>query len=74
MDLKIKDVAELLNLITLHDQATKSTVARHILERWPDSISEFAKVMPTDYKRVLQERARHDEEVESRVHGVPGNG
>jgi hypothetical protein len=28
------------------------------------SIKQFVKVMPTDYKRVLAERKRHDEEVE----------
>jgi glutamate synthase domain-containing protein 3 len=68
------DIGELFKLIELHHQYTKSTVAQHILERWPESLAEFQKVMPTDYKRVLQERARHDEEVEARVHGVPGNG
>jgi hypothetical protein len=30
--------------------------------------------MPTDYKRVLVERAKHDEEIESGVHGVPSHG
>jgi hypothetical protein len=28
------------------------------------SLQQFVKVMPTDYKRVLAERKRHDEEVE----------
>jgi glutamate synthase (NADPH) large chain len=65
-----EDIAELLNLIELHSKYTKSTVADRILQSWPESISQFVKVMPTDYKRVLLERAKHDEEVESGVHGV----
>ncbi len=69
-----QDIGELYNLLTLHHAYTKSTVALHILERWPESVVEFVKVMPTDYKRVLQERARHDEEVEARVHGVSAKG
>ena len=68
------DLAELLNLIELHSKYTGSTVARAILERWPEATKEFIKVMPTDYKRVLIERAQHDEEVEAGVHGVPNNG
>jgi len=32
-------------------------VAERILENWEESLTEFVKVMPTDYKRVLAERA-----------------
>jgi glutamate synthase domain-containing protein 3 len=69
-----QDVAELLNLIEQHRQFTDSTVAEKILAQWPESTAHFVKVMPTDYKRVLAERAKHDEEVEAGVHGVPSNG
>jgi len=31
-------------------------------------LSQFKKVMPTDYKRVLMERLKHDEEVEADIH------
>jgi glutamate synthase domain-containing protein 3 len=31
------------------------------------SLHQFVKVMPTDYKRVLAERKRHDEEMEATV-------
>ncbi|QDU31734.1 Ferredoxin-dependent glutamate synthase 1 [Anatilimnocola aggregata] len=65
------DVAELLNLIEQHFKYTGSTVAEKILASWPESTAQFVKVMPTDYKRVLRDRARHDEEVEAGVHGVP---
>jgi glutamate synthase domain-containing protein 3 len=60
-------MAELRDLIGQHFEYTASPVAEQILDRWPEVISEFVKVMPTDYKRVLQERRRHDEEMESAV-------
>jgi glutamate synthase domain-containing protein 3 len=33
-------------------------VARSILDNWEASLAQFVKVMPTDYKRVLEERAK----------------
>ncbi len=68
------DMAELLNLIEQHRQYTESSVAEKILAQWPEITAQFVKVMPVDYKRVLAERAKHDEEVEAGVHGVPNNG
>ena len=62
------DVAELRELVERHADYTGSTVAQHIVARWEDALTEFVKVMPTDYKRVLQERMQHDEEIESGVH------
>jgi glutamate synthase (NADPH/NADH) large chain len=59
------EVSELRELIELHQSYTGSTVAERILEEWPDVLSQFVKVMPTDYKRVLTERRRHDEEIEA---------
>jgi len=67
------DLAELLNLVDLHRQYTESTVAEKILAQWPEITAQFVKIMPVDYKRVLAERAKHDEEVESGVHGVPNH-
>ncbi|HEX6993324.1 MAG TPA: glutamate synthase large subunit [Gammaproteobacteria bacterium] len=63
-----EDIAELRELIELHHEYTGSTVAARILDAWPGVLSEFVKVMPTDYKRVLAERKRHDEEMEAPVH------
>jgi glutamate synthase (NADPH/NADH) large chain len=67
-----EDRAELLHLIELHQQYTGSTVAETILAQWPEITAQFVKVMPMDYKRVLAERAKHDEEIEANVHGVAG--
>ena len=62
------DKSELHNLIHLHHKFTGSTIASKILASWPDVLKHFVKVMPTDYKRVLAERKKHDEESESKVH------
>ena len=43
-------------LIERHLQHTKSPLARRILDNWEHLVGDFVKVMPTDYKRVLQAR------------------
>jgi glutamate synthase domain-containing protein 3 len=63
-----EDIAELRELIGLHHEYTGSTVAERVLDAWPEILSEFVKVMPVDYKRVLGERRKHDEEMEATVH------
>jgi glutamate synthase domain-containing protein 3 len=63
-----EDIAELRELIEHHREYTKSTVAERILDSWPEILREFVKVMPVDYKRVLAERRRHDEEMEAEMH------
>jgi glutamate synthase (NADPH/NADH) large chain len=67
------DLSELLNLIDQHRQFTESMMAEKVLAQWPEITAQFVKVMPIDYKRVLAERAKHDEEIESSVHGVTIN-
>ena len=64
-----EDIVELRELIEQHQEYTGSTVAAQILDDWPMSLRQFVKVMPTDYKRVLAERKRHDEEVEQTLTG-----
>ena len=51
------DIQELKLLIENHQQYTGSTVAKSILENWQQELTRFIKVMPSDYKRVLQELA-----------------
>ena len=50
------DIAELQDLIQKHADLTGSTVAQKILANWESSLGEFVKVMPKDYKRVLEQR------------------
>jgi glutamate synthase (NADPH) large chain len=51
----------LREVIRRHHEETGSAVAERILERWRREVEHFAKVMPKDYKRVL-EAARVAEE------------
>jgi glutamate synthase domain-containing protein 3 len=39
-----------------HVEYTGSTTAKELIEQWPEKIKEFVKVMPHDYKRVLQQK------------------
>ena len=37
-------------------------VARSLVEDWDKALSQFVKVMPTDYKRVLMEMKKQQEQ------------
>ena len=52
-----EDIPALKSLIRNHHKYTDSTVARAVLDNWETSLAQFVKVMPTDYKRVLAQRA-----------------
>jgi len=52
-----EDILGLKTLIENHHQYTNSSVAKALLYNWEQSLAQFVKVMPTDYKRVLAERA-----------------
>ncbi len=54
--LKVKeDLDELKELLEKHFRYTGSSVANKILDNWKKETHNFVKVMPTDFKRVLQE-------------------
>ena len=56
------EVEELRQLIKRHAEATKSQNAYRVLATWDDMLPKFVKVMPKDYKRVLQALAKaHDD-------------
>jgi len=57
------DIEELRSLIENHHRYTASTVAEELLNSWNDSLKQFVKVFPTDYKRVLEERTRSSYEL-----------
>ena len=50
------DGAEVKALVERHLAYTGSAVARRLLADWGGAIGQFVKVMPLDYKRVLEER------------------
>ena len=49
------DLGDLKQFITKHRDLTGSEVASSILDSWDKEITKFVKVMPIDYKRVLNE-------------------
>ena len=55
-----EDALQLKSLITNHFNYTESPVAESFLNNWDAHLENFVKVMPTEYKRVLEERASAD--------------
>ena len=52
-----EDLAWLQQVIARHGEETGSSVAERLLSRWGTPAARFVKVMPTDYKRVLEAAA-----------------
>ena len=50
-----QDIAELRNLIERHVTYTNSGPGSRILENWKSSLDTFVKVIPKDYKRMLEQ-------------------
>lgn len=48
---------EVYNYIREHVEVTGSSVGQAMLDNWDERVKHFVKVMPHDYKRVLEERA-----------------
>lgn len=53
-----EDISELKTMIENHLKYTDSAVAERMLKDWDGTLSQFVKVMPTDYKRVLEEQKK----------------
>jgi glutamate synthase domain-containing protein 2/glutamate synthase domain-containing protein 1/glutamate synthase domain-containing protein 3 len=51
------DAIEARALVAEHAERTGSPVAQRVLDEWDELLSSFVKIFPTDYKRVLAERA-----------------
>ncbi len=79
------DAEELRALILEHARRTGSTVAERVLANWHEVLPRFVKVMPSDYKRALEELARDEElvspegasssrPVDGGLHAVSGDG
>ena len=49
-----KEAEEVRALIEQHGQETGSTVARDILDSWDDTLPQFVKIMPIQYKKALE--------------------
>ena len=57
-----EDIDEVKTLIENHLKYTGSDVAKQALENWDQAVKQFVKVMPTDYKRVLLEMKKQQEQ------------
>jgi glutamate synthase (NADPH/NADH) large chain/glutamate synthase (ferredoxin) len=53
-----EDKKLLHEMITSHFMYTGSRKAKQVLDSWETTLAKFVKVMPVDYKRVLEERKR----------------
>jgi glutamate synthase (NADPH/NADH) large chain len=51
-----EEQAEVRNLIELHYRFTDSVVAYNVLDNWDTIVPYFVKVMPIDYKRVVEKK------------------
>ncbi len=60
-DLDDEDRKRLEELVASHQRETGSTVAEALLADWAASLDRFVKVMPTDYRRVLDAQQKADE-------------
>jgi len=54
------DILALKMLIEKHYDYTRSTRAKFILDNWQTQLPMFVKVMPIDYKRVLERMAQEE--------------
>lgn len=48
------DVKELKDLIVNHYEYTASSKAAYVLANWNEAVTSFVKVIPSDYKRVIE--------------------
>ncbi|AZI57878.1 glutamate synthase large subunit [Nakamurella antarctica] len=55
--LEADEIVWLGDVLSTHIALTGSRVAAEILDFWPDSAERFCRVMPRDYRRVLELRA-----------------
>jgi glutamate synthase (NADPH/NADH) large chain len=51
-----EDERLLKEMITAHQKETGSDLAAHVLSYWKNAFAQFIKVMPVDYKKVLEKK------------------
>ncbi|MGI9598957.1 MAG: glutamate synthase-related protein, partial [Acidimicrobiales bacterium] len=56
-----EDCEKLQGLIAAHREETGSPVAQRLLDDWDRAVEQFTKVMPTDFRRVLDAQRKADE-------------
>ena len=48
------EIAEVKVMVRRHEELTRSGLARQILDNWEETVHRFVKILPKDYKRMLQ--------------------
>ncbi|KAF2274293.1 glutamate synthase [Westerdykella ornata] len=66
-----QEIAFVRGLIEDHHHYTGSELAARVLNDFTRALSRFVKVMPTDYKRVLQEEAAKKAEAKKKEYPLP---
>jgi glutamate synthase (NADPH/NADH) large chain len=56
------DMQLLIDVVTRHRDETGSAVAGRLLDAWDEALLAFHKVMPKDFKRVLEVLRQAEEE------------
>ena len=65
------EIAVVRGLIEDHQHYTGSPHAKNILENFNHLLPRFVKVLPTDYKRVLEEKAAREAEARRHAYSLP---
>lgn len=65
------EIAVVRGLIEDHEHYTRSPHAKNILENFNHLLPRFVKVLPTDYKRVLEEEAAREAEARRTAYPLP---
>jgi glutamate synthase (NADPH/NADH) large chain len=61
------DIEELKTLISYHAQATGSQKAKRILETFEDYLPQFIKVIPYDFKRILEAKKAEEKKENEKI-------
>jgi glutamate synthase (ferredoxin) len=56
------EITEVRRLVERHLEHTSSGRARQVLDAWDEAVPRFVKVIPRDYKRMLEAIARAEEQ------------
>ncbi len=64
------DRARLQRLVLQHQHETGSEVAQRLLADWDHSLTEFVKVMPSDYRRVINARRAAEESGQDPIEAI----
>jgi glutamate synthase domain-containing protein 3 len=59
---KPEDIELIHKMLENHARFTESPIAKAILTDWENELRRFVKVMPNDYRRVLEKQAEIEEQ------------